>query len=382
MQRLNGSPREHLTDAQVTALLQASNVEVDFGADLLDTNLAYLSDISEDLAGGSVDWALHNRIHRTCRLQMSRSLRWGVDLVRPWMTLSDGAVTAKFYTGVFSLTTPDRVIGETPELYEVDGFDRLYLLDRQVGADYTVASGTTYRQALLDVFAAAGLSGAVIDGSAADDTLPADKTWPLVAEDTGDPDQTDTPVTFLRLANDLCRAISFRSVWCDEQGRFRCQSYQSPTVRATEFVLDADDINLTVLGEDRQLAEDVWKVPNRWTFRRTNGGTGVEGDGVYTVDLSDTTNGDWLGRKLVWTSVVDYEAASQAKLVDLGDRRVEQDRNVSRMIEVGTGPLPIAGHADVLAYRDAAVGNHKVQARSWTLPLDGSDMRWTLEVVS
>lgn len=424
MQTLTAAPRDHLTTAQVAALLHASNLSVDFGADLLDTNLAYLDDLSADVSGGSVDWSLHASIHRTCRLQLSRELAWGNVLVRPWMELSDGATTARWWVGVYAPTTPERAwsgarsgvaatqpgqepitdttgepildadgyyitvesgieVLDPPEFkaWEVDGYDRLYLMAREVGADYTVAAGVTYRQALLDVFSAAGLSGVVIDGSAADDVLPAAKSWPLVTEDTGDPDQTDTPVTWLRIVNDLLRAINFRSCWCDEQGRFRCQAYQPPTQAAPEWIFDADDEHLTILGEERRMSEDVWKVPNRWVFRWTNGGTGVEGDGIYTVDESDTVNGDWLGRTLVWTSVVDYEAASQAKLVSLGDRRVADDKRVTTMFDVTTGPFPGADHADVFTYRDVALGERKVQARSWSLPLDGGEMAWSWEGV-
>jgi hypothetical protein len=381
MQTLTADPRDELTEAQVTSVLQASTVEVDFGCDLLDLDLAFVADISDDLVGGTIDWELYRRIHRTCRLRLSRTLTWGVDLVRPWMTLSDGSVTAKWYVGVFMLTTPDRMVGESLDTYEADGYDRIYLLDRQVGETYTITSGTTYRQALTDVFADAGLSGVLIDGSAADDTLPADRTWSLVAQDMSDPDQTDTPATWLRVVNDLLQAINFRSVWCDELGTFRCQAYQSPTVRATEWTFDADDEYLTIIGEDRRLSEDVWGTPNRWVFRRTNGGTGVEGDGIYTVTNQSDGPTSIDQRGLTWTSVVDYEAASQAKLVELGDRRVEEDRRVTSLLDVTTGPFPGAGHADVYAYEDAEIGDRKVQARSWSMSVDGGDVSWQWEKV-
>jgi hypothetical protein len=384
VQALTAAPRDNLTDAQVTSLLTSPSLEVSAGCELLDADLTVREDISDDLAGGRVSRNSNATVHGTCDLAVSRSLAWGVDLVRPYMILTDGltGVTARWNVGVYALTTPERTVGETPETYDVQGFDRLYLLSRQVGADYTVAAGVTYRQALLDVFAVAGLSGVLIEGSAADDTLPVSRTWALVSDRVADPDQTDTPVTWLRIVNDLLRAINFRSVWADQDGVFRCAAYQDPASRAAEWTFDTDP-GLTILGEDRTVVEDRWKTPNRWVFRRTNGGTGVEGDGVYTVDLSDTVNGDWLGRTLVWTSVVDYEAASQAKLVALGDRRVALDRMLTIRFDVTTGPFPGAGHFDVFEYQDAAAGGtRKVQAVSWDMPLDGGDVRWTWEAVS
>jgi hypothetical protein len=297
--------------------------------------------------------------------------------------LSNGTNTARFDLGVFALTTPERRVGETPETVSVSGFDRLYLLNREVGADYTVAAGTTYRQALLDVFASAGLTGALIEGAAADDTLPATRLWSLVGDNQADPDQTSTPVTWLRVVNDLLRAINFRAVWADENGVFRCQSYKDPASRPAEFTFDADDLVSGIVGEDRGVLVDVWKTPNRWVFRQTNRPEGApaptEGDGVYTVDLSDTTDGDWLGRRLVWTSVIDYEAASQAKLVDLGDRRVQTDRAVTTQYEVTVGHFPAASHADIYRYRDLVAGvDRKVQLIHSEIDLTGADtsMRW------
>lgn len=375
--------RENLTAAQVTALLQASALEVTGGCELLAPDLSLVADISDDLVGGKVSRSLYATIHGTCDLTLTRALRWGVDLVRPFTVLSDGVVSARFDLGVFVLTTPERKVGEVPETVQVSGFDRLHLLNRQVGADYTVAAGTTYRAAILAAFTAAGLTGVLIDGAAADDVLPAARLWPLVTDRAADPDQTDTPVTWLRIVNDLLRAINFRSVWCDEAGRFRCGGYQPPSSRPVEFTFDADDLLSGIVGEDRTVIEDVWNVPNRWVFRQSNRAQGApaatEGDGIYTVNLSNTTIGDSLGRTLVWTSVIDYEAASQAKLVSLGDRRVQTDRAVTAQYDVTVGHFPPAGHADVYLYRDAAVGGERrVQLIQSEIDLTGGDtvMRW------
>lgn len=386
MQRLTTAPRDHLTRQQVTDLLTGDQVEVDFGAELLTSDLTFREDISDDLQSAVVERRMDNRIHGTARLRLSRKLVWGVDLVRTYMSLSDGAIEARFNTGVWMLTTPERVVGEDPPTYDVSGSDRLALLDRQVGDDYTVTAGTVYRDALLQVFTDAGLTGVAIEGTAADDTLPKDKTWPLVAEDTSDPDQTTTPATWLRVINDLLTPINFRGVWADHNGLFRCQAYQPPDRRGVEFSFDTGGVS-TIVGEDRTLISDVWATPNRWVFRQSNRPAGApaptEGDGIYTVDLSDPTDGDWLGRKLVWTKVIDYEAASQAKLVSLGDRRVARDRRTTARLQVDTGPFPAAGHGDVFSFRDRDAGtSQKVQAIGWELDHAGGDTRWDWEEVS
>lgn len=384
MQGLTAPPREVLTVAQVRALLLSEALQVSAGAELLSANLMPVRDLSDDLLGGAIDWNLRANIHGTCDLTLSAALTWGVDLVRPYMTLSDAAVTARFNLGVYALTTPERTVGADPVIYAVQGFNRIYLLDREVGADLVLVAGTTYRAALLDVFGQAGLSGVSIDGSAADSTLPATRTWPLVATST-DPDQTKAPVTWLRVVNDLLSAINFRGVWADENGQFRCSAYKAPAQRPSEFEFDADS-GLTIVGAARTVVEDVWRTPNRWVFRQTNRAVGApaptEGDGIYTVvNQSDgATSID--ARGLTWTSVVDYEAATHATLVSLGDRRVASDRRVTQQLKVTTGPLPVAGHADVFTYRDLALGaDRKVQAVSWRMDLLGADMSWVWEVI-
>lgn len=378
--------RDGLSAEQVTSLLQASALSVSAGCELLRPDLTVREDISDDLAGGRVERNLYASIHGTCELAISRPLVWGVDLVRPYMTLSDGARTARFNVGVFVLTTPERQVGETPETFSVQGYDRLHYLSRPVGMDYTIAAGTTYRQAILNTFSAAGLTGVLIEGSAADDTLPVTRRWPLVAERAADPDQTDTPVTWLRVINDLLRSVNFRSVWTNEDGVFICQSYQEPSSRAAEFTLNADDVFTTILGEQRTLVSDVWSVPNRWVFRNTTRPEGAppptEGDGIYTVNNVADGPTSQQGRGLVWTSVIDYEAATQSKLRSLGDRRVATDRRQTAMLKATTGPLPAAGHADVMRIIDTAAGiDQKAQAVRWSMSLDGADMSWEFELL-
>lgn len=376
--------RDGLSAAQVTGLLQSANLTVSAGCDLLNADLTLREDISDDLLGGTVERNLFATIHGTVSLTLTRALVWGVDLVRPWMTLTDGTVTARFNLGVYALTTPERQVGQSPETFAVSGFDRVYLLAREVGATYTVTAGTTYRAAILAVFTAAGLTGVLIEGAAADDVLPKTRVWSLVGKST-DPDQTTTPATYLRIVNDLLTAINFRSVWADEGGLFRCESYRDPATRAPEFTFDADNITLTIVGEQRTVVEDVWKTPNRWVFRQTNRPDGApvatEGDGIYTLVNQADGPTSINSRGLTWTSVVDYEAATQAKLVSLGDRRVANDRRLTSQLKVTTGPFPVAGHADVYQYNDAAVGNRKVQAVSWSMDLSGSDVSFDWETV-
>lgn len=373
-----------LTDVQ-QALLLGDRLEVSAGCEVLDLDLNVTGDISDELIGGTVSRDMNNRIHGSCRLQLTTELVWGAALVRPYMILSDGTSTEQFNVGAYMLTTPEKPIGQTPSAFSAAGLDRLYLLDREVGEDYTVAEGGNYYDALVQVFVDAGLVGVLIDGSAAELTVPLERVWPLVGKST-DPDQTSTPVTWLRIVNDLLTAVNFQGVWADQNGIYRCQRYQAPADRASDFTFDADDPAVSIVGEDRTLVADTWKTPNRWVFIRTNLPTGdppaTEGAGIYTVDNLTDGPTSQTERGLVWPKVYTYEAASQDVLEELGNRRVAQDLRGTTTFKVTTGPFPVAGHYDVFTYVDAdAGGSRKVVATEWDMDLQGSDVRWTWEEV-
>ena len=375
MQSLTAAPREALTTAQVTDVLTGPSLSVSAGLELLDATDALVEDISDDLLGGTVKRSNYATIHGTVDLSVSRALAWGAARVRPYMTLSNDDTDARFNLGVYVLATPERQIGETPETFGVQGYDKLYLLQGEIGDTYTVASGVAYLTAIRDVITASGVGGQVLlDATAAATTLPAARVWPLV--------ENEAP-TYLRVINDLLDAIGYRGLWADENGAFRSEPYQAPSVRAIEWTFSADDVNTTLVGEDRTLVEDRWNTPNWWRFVRKNlAAAPTEGAGYYTVtNQSDgATSIDALGftrRKTVF-----LDAADQASLVTQGDRIVQKDRRVSSILDVTTAPLPIAGHFDVASWVDAAAGGtRKVLARSWELPLTGEDMRWQMETV-
>jgi hypothetical protein len=359
-------------------LLTGDHLKVSAGLEVLDLNLGFIEDISDELAGGSISRNMDARIHGTCRLTLSRQLNWGAVLVRPYMTLSDGDLSARFNLGAYSLTTPERPVGASPALYEVEGYDRLYLLDREVGDTYEVASGVGYLAALRTLISAAGLSGLLLDGTAETKTLPAAMVWPFITE------RSEQPTTWLRIFNDLAAAVNYRGCWADHDGKFRSEPYATPAVRPPEFTFDADDVDVTIVGQTRTLIEDIWKVPNQWKFVQQNRTTvPTDGDGLYTVPNQSTgpTSIDARGG-LKWVKRTVVDVADQASLVAYGDRVVAADKRTASIIKATTGPFPAAGHHDVFLYVDSELGGtRKVQATEWEFDLTGSDVTWTWETV-
>lgn len=139
MQPLTAPPREHLTDQQVFDLLTGDELTVSAGLELLDNRNRFVDDITEDLVGGKVDHdGRAQEVHGGCSLQLQRPLAWGRDRVRVFMTLSNAAVSARFNLGVYVLTTPKDQRGETPQTFDVHGYDLLQPLLDPVGDTYVV----------------------------------------------------------------------------------------------------------------------------------------------------------------------------------------------------------------------------------------------------
>lgn len=139
MQPLTAAPRDDLTDAQVRALLTGDDITVTAGLELLDTQNRVVDDISDDLAeGGVVEHDGRAVVHGVCRLSIGRWLAWGRDRVRPYVTLSNDAVSARFNCGVYVLTTPQSRRSDDTPMYDVQGYDLLQLLLDPVGDTYLV----------------------------------------------------------------------------------------------------------------------------------------------------------------------------------------------------------------------------------------------------
>lgn len=384
MQQLTAAPRDTLTADQVQAILSAPALLVAAGAHQLNANLEAIADLTDDLQGGTVERQMYATVHSSCKLQLARTMAWGVDLVRPYMDLSDGTTTARFYVGVFALTTPEEAAGVAPRVYDVAGYDRLYLLNREVGDSWEAPAGAGVLAEARRAITAAGLTGVQLDTTAEAATLPVAMSWPLIPATGGD----SSPATWLRVVNDLLASVNYGGLWADELGVFRSGPYVAPSSRAPEWTFDTADPR-TILGARRVRTRDVWATPNRWVFVQQNRDpaaappSGTDGStGLYVVnDLTSPLTGQ-TARGQVWPRQVAVDAADAASLVARGDRIVAADKRVTATRAATTGPFPVAGHFDVFQVNDAELGNARVMASKWQLDLRGKDTTWTWEEVA
>lgn len=378
MQALLAPPREHLDEATVRAAMTTPNIaphQISVGLDLLDNTGAFLSNITELLVppGSHVDRQNYADVHGTCSLNLCAELPWGRVLVRPRMTLRPLGVDVTCYLGVFQLDQPTRTLGETPTLWEVSGKDLLTWLQGEIGATWSAPEGALVVDEIQRVVEAAGIPTSMIR---------IDRTSTATVPAGGLQWGIDTQPTFLTVANALCQSISYRAVWADETGTIRTGPYIVPANRAPEwlFTTRRDPAGTIVDGDDCTVDSNYWARPNWWRFIATGTPTApTEGDGFYTVTWP--AGQQMLGGRVV-RRTQSVDAADQASLVAAGDQAVAADKALTVTAEVQTRPMPLVGHFDVYSCDSLEVLDlAKVQARSWTLPLDGSPMSHTWEAI-
>ena len=374
MQGLTQSPRDAFTAAQIRSLITGDSLEVSAGLELLDSSNNFVEDISDDLDGGEISRSNFADIHGTCKLEIVRELAWGKDRVRPYMTLANDLISARFNLGVFVLTTPETSRIDNVITYEAQGFDLLYLLQSGPSDTYVATSGTTYLTAVQDVLTASGVGvGLQLDGTGSATTLPVTMVWTL---------NPDAETSWLSIINDLLSAINYRGLWANENGVFTSSPYAAPSTRAIEWAFDTSISTANIVGQERTLTSDVWAAKNWWRFvRKAMTVKPIEGAGIYTVTNASTgrTSVAALGRT-VKAPVQFLDAADQTSLVAQGDKIVAKNQAISRSFTIEVDPLPIASHFDIVELIDAGFTD-KCQVTSWTLPLDGSQGRWNLESV-
>ena len=375
MQSLTQSPRSNLTAAQVISLITGSSLNVTSGLELLDNSNNFVGDISSTLVSGTVERHNLATIHGICNLVLEGSLYWGKDRIRPYLTLSNGLISARFNLGVFVIQTPKANLQENPITYAVTGYDLLCFLDVAVGDSYAVTAGTTYFSAIQSILTALSIGSTLyLDGTLQSTTLPNDMVWALAPT---------TKTTWLEIINDLLGSINYRPLWADENGNFRSSPAILPSFRPVEWVLDTANSSTNIVAPVRSVTGDVFDAHNWWRFVRTPMTVKpVEGAGIYTVTNASTgrTSVASIGRTIK-APVQFLTAADQTSLVAQGNAIVAADQSVSRTFTIAIDPLPIAGHLDIVQFNDNGAIDI-CQTISWVIDLMGAPSQWVMEAVN
>lgn len=367
MQQLLSPPREALTTTNIYFLIQnSSSVKWSAGAELLDINLNVVEDISSDFSGGTIQRANYADLHSSATFGIARELNWANAIVRPYVVLTSGVVSARFNLGAYFTNAPDRIIGSSPVTHEVQGVDLLHALKSPVGDAYSVPVGTSYLTRINEILVAQGFTQILTDQSAATKTVPSAKTYAM-AED----------ITWLKVVNDLLAAIGYQGIWSDWNGYLRCVPYIAPVTRTSEWTY-TNNITTSMLAPERKLTRDYFDAPNKWIAVKTNGIDSTvpptEGAGIYTViNQSDgETSIDSRGRTL--TRYLGIDAADQASLVATATRSIEADKRIKTLYAADTAPNPLHWHFDRIRVEDSDAGApFEFIEQSWSLPLNGGN---------
>ncbi len=371
MQPLVDPPRDHLTADQVIQLLQGEDaISLAGGLEIVDIGLNVIEDISGDLAGGDVERQSYATMHGSARFRITRDIDWGGDLLRPYLVISGGGVSARFNLGVYHPTTPAYPLEESPPTFDVEGYDILLRLNQPVGDAYSLASGENYLAKAAEILSSRGYTEFVIDPARSSAVAPGPRVWAF-----------DDSITWLTVVNDLLGSIGYAGVWSDWNGRLRLESYQNPIERAPEWYY-SDDAATTMLSTRRSVERDFFAAPNRWVIYRSNlveGETPVEGAGIYTY-VNDSTGDTSVEarRGLVITRTEGVDVADQAALIARAGQIINADMDVPTLYHVETAPNPLHWHFDRLFLQDSAsLPVADAMCTQWSMPLppDFGDMR-------
>lgn len=392
MQPLLDGTRSGLTEAQVRGLLQShSTIQIDYGAEALDADFTVVADISGYISGGSeIDSDATATVHRTCVLNIDADVvdtGWSYlsGFVRPYQTITDVAtgVTAKFYLGVYTLTTPTRTLGTTPATLQFQGYDLVYLLRQEVGDSYEVAAGTDPATAAADVIGLA-IPEVSVTVTPSGSTLPSQLSWPFDASH---------PTTFLDIIQVLLASIGYREVWVDWMGTFRIEPFIDLQQESFEWTFNtADDDN--IVAENTTQDIDIYDVPNWWRFVMADlADTPVEGVSQFTwTDSSPLNPGSTVNRGRVIRHIETVSVATYDDLTTYGQRVIARTMSPGETFTAKTQPFPLAWHLDVIHFQSESLdtalpltpgGSRRVVSTTWKLPLDGqSDMEWTWQTIT
>jgi hypothetical protein len=377
MQPITDDPRDDLTAAQVVSLLEDEDLIIAGGLEIVDLGLNLIQDIKDDLAGGTVERQSYADMHGTARLKVTRLLDWGAGLVRPYITIYGGGISARWNLGVYHTSTPAYSLEESPATYEVEGYDILLRLNQSVGDAYSIGAGDSYLLKVEEILLQRGYLVYLIDQSSAATVAPSARVWAF-----------DDTITWLTIVNDMLGSIGYAGIWSDWDGRLRCEPYELPIDRAPEWYY-SDDQATTMLGTKRSVERDYFSTPNRWVVYRSNaieGTTPIEGDGIYTYqnDAIGDTSVEARGG-LVITRAEGVDVADQLSLIARAQQMIDADMQVPTIINVETSPNPQHWHFDRLFLQDSAsIPVADVMCTQWSLPLppDSGPMTQTWRVLS
>ena len=380
MQPRNAPPRSFMNPADVDQLIwKGSHRTIRAGLEVVTRNGKATSDISDHLIDGTVKRDNYADIHGTLDLEIDIDLPWSNVHVRPYQIWTQGDLSARFNLGVFTLQSPDREL--TSKVRKVQGYDKLYHLNRGINRRYYFINNRSWRNAIELVATESGETETRVDSTNISESFTVSSLYPVLQP--GDSAGTFEMNTYLGVINDLAGRCGLTGAYFDNNGFFSSSRYTMPVDRSPEFELNANDVEVSNIFDAKE-SEDWWGIPNKWVFTAKEAVEPVEGSTMYTYRNQSTGNSsiDAVGYERAKYEALDAETYNS--LVSQGNIVVSQDQALPFLIEMETTLIPIFGHFDCYRWADSrsSYGGGKLLSRSLEYPLKGSRMKQVLEKVA
>lgn len=354
--------RSTFTATQIDALIKTDDgITFGMGMELLDRDLNIIADISDSLRECTVTRDSTAVLHGSCDFSLSQKLSWGRAVVRPYATISNGTIKARFDQGAYFTSTPATVTDSSPTTYAVQGVDILNSLNTLVGDSYALNVGDSYLTAVENILLNQGYTQYTIDPARQDTLAPSAKGWPI-----------DESTTWLTIVNELLAAVGYRSIYSDWYGRLICEALVDVMSAAPEWTYDRGQYTSQMVP-GQIITHDYFATPNRWVgIQGSNSDTAavpVEGAGVFTYVNNNDGETSVVERDQVITRVLTITAADQAALVAAVMSAVSTDKIVGTIIEAQTSGNPLHWHLDVVSVETLELGVVRMRDTRWSMNL-------------
>lgn len=346
------------TTALGRALILANGTTVGGGLDLVDLAGNVLADLSADVTAGTVTYNGGDKLGLSFAL--ARELQWGSAIVRPRMLLELSGRREWFPQGCYRTSTPQEVSGQTPKMFSAQGFDITIDLDRAIETSRSYPPTTTLPLTVAQQLIAEVGGRVLVDSAAATQPLTQGRTYVV----------TDN-VTRRQIVNDMLKAVGYRPVWMDWEGRYRLDPAIAAVDRASEWDYTTAPGQVMV-KESATLTSDFFDAPNVWIVRADTPGltTPTAGNGLAIRENTDVgpTSIAARGGQRIPTNVA-VPAVNQAALEVAADRVKEEGLRPDTQWAGQVAANPAHWHEDVVTLTDPDLGldRRRFMVRSWVL---------------
>ena len=350
---------------------------------------ALLYDLSGymEAKGAMISRNSNNEIPSTFTCTLRTELDWTEAVLQPEVSIKDqiSGDTSHWRMGQYWIETPITKLNK-PNEYQIQAYDIISMYNSHVVHSYEILKDQD-----IIISMTQGLLGNTIDWGlvsprfripASSDKAPNDRVWALSEQ-----------LTYLNIANDLLDTLGYRNLYSDREGYFSSNFLQRLFVKQPDLKISSEDEN-SIVSLNTEYLRDTWQVPNTWLGISGNINQDTiptVGSGIYTIvnqgysnikTAINSTSKLIRGRPI--NKIVTVDAANQFALISLVEYIAEKDVSSIEKIIMRCVPFPAFWHETVAEIYIPVfnVLNKKMVARSWDLPLDGSDMTVNFDVLN